>query len=171
MSDIEPVTSVTKASKSLSEKATSFYSSNKKWILIALAVLAVAIIIYMVWGRTESFVSMPLESGEYSTEGFYVQTNVGDPNEQKKVMLFYAPWCPHCKSLMEGDNAVWTSLAESGKGNVGFEAVNCDENPDLSAKFEVKDLPTIKLVTSSGVKTYKGDRSLASIEQFIYGQN
>ena len=169
---------VTKSTSSFSKKLTDLFSSKKgKYILISLVVLVVAVLVYYFYFRNnatgnsmtgnEQFATgMPLEY--YNTEGFYAQTLTGEGNEQTKVLLFYAPWCPHCKSLMEGDQAVWNTLkSNKSTESLTFEEVNCDENKELANKYNVKDLPTIKLIKGNEVKTYKGDRSLNSIEQFL----
>jgi thiol-disulfide isomerase/thioredoxin len=169
------------SSSGLSKKLTDFWGTKKgKYITISVLVVIVAVLLYYFYFRNsnagymggmpaEQFATgMPLEY--YNTEGFYAQTLTGEGNEQTKVLLFYAPWCPHCKSLMDGDQGVWNTL-KSNKSNSSlvFEEVNCDENKELANKYNVKDLPTIKLIKGNEVKTYKGDRSLNSIEQFLSG--
>lgn len=144
-------------------------SNNKVIALVVLVVVAGILIYLLMSSRSESFANRyPLQyyGGVYPTEGFYAQTDVHDENEQVKLILFYTPWCPHCKSLTEGEPSVWGTLEQSHK-NAKIEKVNVDENADLSTKYGVKSIPTIKLIKGSDVKTYKGDRSLKSIEEFL----
>ena len=175
-----------KATSGLSKKLSDFWGTkNGKYIIVGVLVAIVAVLVYFFYfrptggmggmggmsgmGGPEQFATgMPLEY--YNTEGFYAQTLTGEGNEQTKVLLFYAPWCPHCKSLMEGDQGVWNTLkSKNSNGSLLFEEINCDENKELANKYNVKDLPTIKLIKGNEVKTYKGDRSLNSIEQFLGG--
>jgi thiol-disulfide isomerase/thioredoxin len=162
------------SSSGLSQKLSDFWATKQgKYIVLGVLVLVVAVLVYYFYFRnagnvpSEQFATgMPLEY--YNTEGFYAQTLTGEGNEQTKVLLFYAPWCPHCKSLMDGDQGVWNTLkSKQTNPSLVFEEVNCDENKELANKYSVKDLPTIKLIKGNEVKTYKGDRSLNSIEQFI----
>ena len=148
---------------------TNTIYNNKIIALVILVVVAGALIYLLMSSRSESFVTgYPLQyyGGVYPTEGFYAQTGVHDENEQVKMILFYTPWCPHCKSLTEGEPSVWGTLKQSHK-NAKIEQVNVDENADLSTQYGVKSIPTIKLIKGKDVKTYKGDRSLKSIEDFL----
>jgi thioredoxin domain-containing protein 5 len=89
--------------------------------------------------------------------------------EEKHVfVMFYAPWCGHCKRL----KPVWNELC--GKINVdGSEAVvsavDCTVETDLCSAHGVKGYPTLKFFKkgdTEGIKYAKG-RDLASMEKFI----
>ena len=157
---------VTATATSTMSKITSFFSNNKKTVIIALALLAVLIVVIILWRRSESYASYQVND-EYNTEGFYVDASSNDPNEVKKVVLFYAPWCSHCKKFMEGNDSVWNALSSKATTNVVFDTVNCEENKETAEQYNIKNLPTIKIITNSGVKTYEGDRSLESLQHFI----
>ena len=72
------------------------------------------------------------------------------------VLIFYAPWCGHCKkslpdfkkAVSEGDNIIM---------------INSDDEPELTKKYDVKGFPTI--MKSSGEK-YTGGRDTSSILNF-----
>jgi thiol-disulfide isomerase/thioredoxin len=145
-----------------------------KWpLIVILAAIAMFVVYKMMSSRSEAFVTgKPLSyfGGQYPTEGFYdLQTGVSDPNEKAKILLFYAPSCPHCKSLMDGDQSVWNTLKQkhNSNQNVSLEEVNANNNPELATKYEIKGLPTIVMAKGSSTKVYSGDRSLQSIDQFI----
>jgi len=52
---------------------------------------------------------------------------------------FYAPWCGPCKVL----GPIITEIATEYDGKAVIAKVNVDNNPQLSAHFKVKSIPTI----------------------------
>jgi len=52
---------------------------------------------------------------------------------------FYAPWCGPCKVL----GPIITEIATEYEGKAVIAKVNVDNNPQLSAHFKVKSIPTI----------------------------
>lgn len=110
---------------------------------------------------------------ETDAEGFYDGTGTGNgmmaPNMMpsrnggsKKLVLFYAPWCPHCKSLIEGDGAAWNALSRKygGRKDLTIDQVNCDEKPEIATQYGIGGFPTIMLFVGDKTYTYDGDRSL-----------
>jgi len=99
------------------------------------------------------------------TEGDFVSQVSASPH----FVMFYAPWCGHCKRLAPA----WEELA--GKMNVEKEVtigkVDCTEQTALCSAQDVTGYPTLKFFKNGaekedGVK-YRGNRDLASLEKFI----
>lgn len=99
------------------------------------------------------------------TEGNFVSEVSASPH----FVMFYAPWCGHCKRLAP----TWEELA--GKMNqekeVTIGKVDCTEQTALCSAQDVTGYPTLKFFKSGaekedGVK-YRGNRDLASLEKFI----
>ncbi len=66
----------------------------------------------------------------------------------KVVMLdFWASWCGPCVALGPTVEAIATEY--EGKAIVG--KVNVDENPDVSVKFGIRNIPTILFIKNGEV--------------------
>lgn len=62
-----------------------------------------------------------------------------------KVVEFGAAWCPPCRAL----EPVLSELSVTLSGKVEIFKVDVDKQPDLSAKFGIRSLPTV-LVFKNG---------------------
>jgi len=81
---------------------------------------------------------------------FVSQENFGRFAESHDSMLFIffsAPWCGHCEDARKG------FAAASKMSQYGFAVVDCDANPDLKARFKVKEYPTF-VVVKGDLETY-----------------
>jgi len=56
----------------------------------------------------------------------------------KEILYFSAPWCGPCKQL----GPIVTSLS----GQVNIRKINVDNDTELSAKYSVRNVPTLVLV-------------------------
>lgn len=89
------------------------------------------------------------------------------------LMLFYADWCPHCKT----SKPEWNSLKEEYDGKningyiVVFEEYNCSdktaENEELMDKYNVEGFPTVKLIKDNQVIEYEAKVTKKTLEQFL----
>lgn len=89
------------------------------------------------------------------------------------IIMFYAPWCPHCNSKETKD--LWKSLALAMGSSFPVAAVNCTNkagrNDKVAEKAGVRGFPTIKLVTRNGTMvTYEGPRNRSALSQYICKQ-
>jgi len=160
------------------KQVTDFFRKNAKVVGITVGVLVVLYVVYILFFRSEGFedtASMDVDDGERKPdEGFYAEEVVieeakTDDDSKKRVVLFYAPWCPHCKSMLEGDRAVWPAFANRFRRHpmVRVDQVNCDEKPDLAQKYKIKGFPTVIMFHKGKQYVYDGDRSLESLEKFV----
>ena len=78
----------------------------------------------------------------------------------KPIVMFYAPWCHHCKLLIpEFEKA-------AQKANAPYLLVDCDKvlNQDQMKKYGVKGFPTVVMMSGGNVlEEYKGDRTADAI--------
>lgn len=57
------------------------------------------------------------------------------------VVDFWAPWCGPCVSFAP----IFEDVAEERAGKVRFVKVNTEAEPELSARFRIRSIPTIML--------------------------
>ncbi len=60
---------------------------------------------------------------------------------------FWAPWCGPCKIV----GPILTELAETYAGRVKIAKLNVDENPELTTKYSVMSIPTMKFFKSGEI--------------------
>ncbi|KAH8329453.1 hypothetical protein KR074_010915 [Drosophila pseudoananassae] len=82
------------------------------------------------------------------------------------LVMFYAPWCGHCKSTKPEFTAAATALQDDPR--VAFAAVDCTKQAALCAKYSVRGYPTI--LYFSYLKTrldYNGGRTSKDFIAFV----
>ncbi|KAH0574924.1 Protein disulfide isomerase [Spironucleus salmonicida] len=93
-----------------------------------------------------------------------------DLNKQQETfaVLFYAPWCGHCKQFMPE----YTAAAESLEKSVKLYAMDCDkqENKGVCGQQGVQGFPTMKIYHSKDGKkgiTYEGGRTESDVISWV----
>ena len=112
----------------------------------------------------------------YSTQFFDDDTKVIQLNKHnfdKKVLrsdylwfiIFYAPWCAHCKKF----HPELEKIAKSTMGLFKIGAVNCDEQKELAAKYNIAGFPTLLFFGEDKIKfeEYEGDRDGEKVIEFL----
>lgn len=132
--------------------------------MTVLVLIAILVIGYMMYSsrNVHSHVinpALPTQGSDTATVPIDSQQQQ-QPEQQPQVVLFYAPWCGHCKTILP----VWDQLSQKYSNMV---KVNCDENKDVAAKEQVKGFPTVRAYVLNNVVEYQGDRSPADLESFI----
>ncbi|CAD8045859.1 unnamed protein product [Paramecium sonneborni] len=79
------------------------------------------------------------------------------------LMMLYAPWCGHCKSLIP----VLDQLADEVQHK--FVAIDCVANPDAKKRFGVRGYPTLFYVKDNKTHRFQGQRTPELIINFIQG--
>jgi len=90
--------------------------------------------------------------------------------EKVWFVLFYAPWCGHCRALEPKFIELAKELKESEPG-IGLGAVDCNEvpNQDLCSKQKVHGYPSMLAVVMGKSKPYHGAREFKPMKAWILG--
>jgi len=80
------------------------------------------------------------------------------------MVMFYAPWCGHCKNLVPH----WVQAASKLKGIAKLAAIDADQYKQMGQQYGIKGFPTIKMFKGVGSKArrpsdYSGERSAKAI--------
>lgn len=95
--------------------------------------------------------------------------NEGFVSDHSTFTLYYADWCPHCKTV----KPIFQQWSKSGQVSVNGKSVNAqmmeaDANADEISKAGVKGFPTFILSKPDGSSVeYKGDRSVSAWEEWL----
>lgn len=152
---------------------TEFIKNNKRNIYIAVAVLAVFVVIFFIYKMFQKSapVAPPIEPANETSE----MEPTGNPDqfgsgkEPTKVVIFYAPWCPHCKNVMDGDDSIWNQLKRKykQKKDIMIDQVDCEEKPELATKFGIKGFPTVMKIKEDKMEQFEGEMSIEALDGFI----
>ena len=130
---------------------------NLPKLLFLLAILLVLYFIYTMYLK-EGFTS-DLDPAELDTE----------IKNGKKLVLFYADWCGHCKKL----KPEWDETSD--KMNVNEKKmlkINCSKQDDeqvndLMSEYKVKGYPTIILFNNGKPTHYEGERTAEAFKEAL----
>ncbi|XP_018017538.1 thioredoxin domain-containing protein 5 homolog [Hyalella azteca] len=98
--------------------------------------------------------------------------------EKPHFVMFFAPWCGHCKKLAPVWQELHDELGGYGAGtsetealNVGVARVDCTQQTALCSQHQVTGYPTLKFFKEAEDNLkYKGARSLPELVKFVKQQ-
>lgn len=87
-------------------------------------------------------------------------------NSSASFTMYYADWCPHCKTALPEFQKLGATKTIGGT-SVVLQAVEEQQIPP-EKKDAIKGYPTIQLVKPDGsVMEYSGDRTATGFQQFL----
>jgi len=81
------------------------------------------------------------------------------------LVMFYAPWCGHCKRAKPAYAETAAIVKASGKGSIA--AVDCTVHKDLCSKYGVKGFPTLIFFKDGKNDKYTGGREKKDFVAFM----
>ena len=146
-------------------------SKNYNWSIIKKVLILVLLVIIIVAILTPKTVAPTISAGlgvNAHLGNLSGNINLETFEDNGTAVLFYAPWCGHCKRMMPE----WKKLEDSNIQGVTIDKVNCDEKPDLANKHGVNGFPTIKYLPNgindhSGGVTYDGERNSEALVNWL----
>jgi thiol-disulfide isomerase/thioredoxin len=145
------------------------WMSSWKTIAISIAVsslfLGIAYYFYSQHSKSKSLFDANKESGTSGSDS---------PNKTATLMLFYADWCPHCKTAKpewEDAKAAFDGTTINGY-KVTFVEYNCtNENAKVAeviGKYDIDGFPTIKLLKDGEIVSYEANVTKEILDEFLH---
>ncbi|KAI4458811.1 protein disulfide-isomerase c17h9.14c-related [Holotrichia oblita] len=83
------------------------------------------------------------------------------------LVMFYAPWCAHCKRMKPDYTSVAQQLKDEGL-KCKLAMLDCTTNPLIAEEYAISGFPTLKLFKNGKyVADYRGTRSQEDIVSFM----
>jgi len=91
------------------------------------------------------------------------------PEEERKIIFYYAEWCGHCVSFKPKWIEIKKRIDKLQKTNkmVSYEEYEADKNPKEIDKANVTGFPTIKMQFGNKTVEYSGDRDPDAIMEAL----
>ena len=102
-----------------------------------------------------------LKTGDFN-KGSVVPKNPHFANKVSMI-IFYAPWCGHCRNMVIDVKDLANALKDEG---FIIGTVNCDSNSDIKNVYPVESFPTIFFIKDNQATEYKGPQINVSWTQF-----
>ena len=128
---------------------------KKSKILLKIAASAVLVLLASCGGKTVT--DTATETAAETVEADNATVVAGLP----QVIDFNATWCGPCRMFAP----TFEKMEKKYEGKITFLSVDVDENPDMSAQYEVQSIPTVVYIDAEG-KTVDVTVGLLSEEEF-----
>ncbi|XP_033625097.1 protein disulfide-isomerase A5-like [Asterias rubens] len=87
-------------------------------------------------------------------------------NEESALVMFFAPWCGHCKKMKPAYSEAATVLKEGGSSGV-IAAVDATVHKATAAKYDIRGYPMLKYFKNGVARDYVAGRSTDELVQFM----
>ena len=119
-----------------------------------------------IYGENKGIIELKYKDFIVKKNKLYINNNFFDEN--KGLIIFYAPWCSHCRKMSD----YLIDLALNNLNIFPIGAVNIEDTKNKNYKLtqiaQIKQIPTIMYISNDGsLKYYKYDISIENLKYFI----
>ena len=162
----------------LSKTSTSFFSrmmTNAKKISSTTMLIIIAVIFFILLAVYYYYnvVSLKFKTKYHANSEGFDGSGAGGSSKQAELMLFYADWCPHCKTA----KPIWNDLKTQYQNktingyHVVFTEINCTsesaETEQMMNKYNIEGFPTIKLLKDGQIIEYDAKPTKDTLNEFL----
>jgi len=142
---------------------TKMLGNKQNLIIICIVVILIGVAIYVYNYHVKPRLATTYVDNKEFIIGDEEQGNVAD------LYYFYTTWCPHCKKASPVWEDLKSQLENKMVNNVAihFFAVDCDEDPETAAKYNISGYPTIKLVYKNQIFEYDAKPDVGTLHKFL----
>lgn len=163
------LSSPSKSSNSILSRVMSAGSkmSQSTILIIIVVIFFIFLAIYYYY----YYVSPNLKTS-YNANSEYKMNDTGG-EKQAEMLLFYAEWCPHCKTAKPN----WDSIKSQYQNktvngyNILFTEINCTtetaESEQMMNKYSIEGFPTIKLIKDGQVVEFDAKPTRETLNEFL----
>ncbi len=141
-------------------------------LVVVIILLVILIVVLAVFRSASPFLNLGFGMNAHLGElkaSFQLEAFQNN-EEQPLFVMFYAPWCGHCKTA----KPEFEKLIESYNGNVKIMMIDCtdDSNKELVESQGIKGFPTIRYYKNGlngSHDEYSGARTYSNFAQYLGG--
>lgn len=106
----------------------------------------------------------PKDFDSITAKNIKLKDNIWKPSN-KGFLIFYAPWCPHCRQTVEN----WKEIAIQFKYRWYIGAINCDNimNQNLCREVKLEVYPTVWIIENGKLVDKYTENNKDEIIKFI----
>jgi thiol-disulfide isomerase/thioredoxin len=164
------LSSIPKSSNGLYSKIMN--AGGKMSSTTILIIVAILLFIFLAIYYYFYFV-LPKLKTSYNANSEYKSKDSDGGDKQAEMLLFYAEWCPHCKTakpIWDGVRQQYQNKTINGY-HVIFTEVNCTtetaETEQMMNKYNIEGFPTIKLLKDGQVVEFDAKPTRETLNEFL----
>lgn len=178
MNNFVNMNKIANAVNPLSKSSNSLFSrivSNVKNVSSTTLIIIIAVVFFILLAvyYYYNIISLKFKTKYHANNEGFEGSGDGGSSKQAELMLFYADWCPHCKTA----KPIWNDLKTQYQNktingyHVLFTEVNCTsetaETEQMMNKYNIEGFPTIKLLKDGQIIEYDAKPSKDTLNEFL----